>query len=65
MHGTPATALFSRARRDFSYGCIRPQDPARFAEWTLRNPNAWSLEQVRGAMEGRVRSELISFGRFP
>src|SRR6185503_13255433 len=52
LHGTPAQELFSRARRDFSHGCIRLEDPARFAVWTLRNPNEWSLEQVRGAMEG-------------
>ena len=25
MHGTPAQQLFSRARRDFSHGCIRPR----------------------------------------
>ena len=29
MHGTPAQQLFSRARRDFSHGCIRLEDPAR------------------------------------
>ena len=51
MHGTPAQALFSGARRDFSHGCIRLEDPARFAVWTLRDPNEWSLEQVRNAME--------------
>jgi len=27
MHGTPAQALFSRPRRDFSHGCIRVADP--------------------------------------
>jgi len=52
MHGTPAQALFSGARRDFSHGCIRLEDPARFAVWTLRDPNEWSLEQVRNAMDG-------------
>jgi len=62
MHGTPATALFSRARRDFSHGCIRLEDPARFAVWTLRNPNEWSLEQVRGAMEG-THSERVDLAR--
>jgi murein L,D-transpeptidase YcbB/YkuD len=62
MHGTPATALFSRARRDFSHGCIRLEDPARFAVWTLRNPNEWSLERVRGAMEG-TRSERVDLAR--
>ena len=52
MHGTPAQALFSRARRDFSHGCIRLEDPARFAVWTLRDPNAWSPDRVRNAMDG-------------
>ena len=52
MHGTPAQALFSRARRDFSHGCIRLEDPARFAVWVLRDPNEWSLAQVRTAMDG-------------
>jgi murein L,D-transpeptidase YcbB/YkuD len=27
LHDTPKTELFSRSRRDFSYGCIRVQDP--------------------------------------
>jgi murein L,D-transpeptidase YcbB/YkuD len=62
MHGTPATALFSRARRDFSHGCIRLEDPARFAVWTLRDPNEWSLERVRAAMEG-TRSERVDLAR--
>jgi len=52
MHGTPAQALFSRARRDFSHGCIRLEDPATFAVWTLRDPNEWSPDQVRNAMDG-------------
>ena len=62
MHGTPAAALFSRARRDFSHGCIRLEDPARFAVWTLRNPNEWSADQVRAAMDG-TRSERVDLTR--
>jgi murein L,D-transpeptidase YcbB/YkuD len=52
LHGTPATDLFSRARRDFSHGCIRLEDPPRFAVWVLRDPGKWSLEHVRRAMDG-------------
>ena len=53
MHGTPDTELFERTRRDFSHGCIRLEDPARFAEWVLRDPSAWSLGRVREAMAGK------------
>jgi murein L,D-transpeptidase YcbB/YkuD len=35
MHGTPEPALFKRARRDFSHGCIRVADPVGLAEWVL------------------------------
>jgi L,D-transpeptidase YcbB len=52
FHGTPATELFSRTRRDFSHGCIRLEDPARFAVWVLRNPVEWPAEGVRRAMDG-------------
>jgi L,D-transpeptidase YcbB len=52
MHGTPATELFSRARRDFSHGCIRLEDPARLAVWVLRDPVKWSPDAVRRAMDG-------------
>ena len=52
MHGTPAQQLFSRARRDFSHGCIRLEDPARFAEWVLRDQPDWTRERIDEAMQG-------------
>ena len=52
FHGTPATELFSRTRRDFSHGCIRLEEPARFAVWVLRDPVEWSPEKVEAAMNG-------------
>jgi L,D-transpeptidase YcbB len=52
MHGTPAQQLFSRARRDFSHGCIRLEDPARFAEWLLRDNPAWPRAKIDAAMQG-------------
>jgi murein L,D-transpeptidase YcbB/YkuD len=62
MHGTPATELFSRTRRDFSHGCIRLEDPARFAVWVLHDPAEWSAEQVRRAMDGSS-SRRVNLGR--
>jgi L,D-transpeptidase YcbB len=52
MHGTPAQSLFSRARRDFSHGCIRLEDPARLAEWVLRDQPEWTRERIDAAMKG-------------
>ena len=52
FHGTPATELFSRTRRDFSHGCIRLEDPAGLATWILRDPRTWSRKQVEQAMNG-------------
>jgi murein L,D-transpeptidase YcbB/YkuD len=51
MHGTPAPQLFSRARRDFSHGCIRVEDPARFAEWVLRDQPDWTRKRIDDAMQ--------------
>jgi murein L,D-transpeptidase YcbB/YkuD len=52
MHGTPAQALFARPRRDFSHGCIRLENPARFAEWVLRDQPEWTRERIDKAMQG-------------
>jgi murein L,D-transpeptidase YcbB/YkuD len=52
MHGTPSQQLFSRVRRDFSHGCIRLEDPARFAEWVLRQDPTWTRERIDAAMQG-------------
>ncbi len=52
MHGTPAQALFARARRDFSHGCIRLEEPARLAAWVLRQSPEWTPERIDAAMRG-------------
>jgi murein L,D-transpeptidase YcbB/YkuD len=52
MHGTPAQSLFSRARRDFSHGCIRLENPTALAEWVLRDQPGWTKEKIEVAMNG-------------
>jgi L,D-transpeptidase YcbB len=52
MHGTPATELFARARRDFSHGCIRVEDPVALAAWVLRDQPEWNLDRIRATMNG-------------
>ena len=50
MHGTPTTELFSRARRDFSHGCIRVQNPLALAAWVLHGDPEWTGDRIAAAM---------------
>ena len=52
LHGTPAMSLFSRARRDFSHGCIRAEAPAELAAWALQDQPEWTPARIRAAMNG-------------
>jgi murein L,D-transpeptidase YcbB/YkuD len=52
MHGTPAQALFSRSRRDFSHGCVRAQDPVALAEWVLGDRPGWNRDRILAAIAG-------------
>lgn len=52
LHGTPQHELFARARRDFSRGCVRVEDPVRLARWVLSDRPEWSEERILAAMAG-------------
>lgn len=52
LHGTPAPQLFSKARRDFSHGCIRVENPVALAAWVLRDEPGWDVARIRAAMNG-------------
>ena len=49
LHSTPAQALFGKARRDFSHGCIRVEDPKMLATWVLKNNPGWTKERIENA----------------
>ncbi|WP_375454432.1 murein L,D-transpeptidase [uncultured Methylobacterium sp.] len=58
LHDTPNRALFSRAERALSHGCVRVDDPFRFADSVM--PAAWSSERLRklvGKGERTIRLE--------
>lgn len=50
MHGTPAPQLFRQARRDFSHGCVRVEDPVALAEWALKGQGEWTRDRILAAM---------------
>jgi L,D-transpeptidase YcbB len=59
LHGTPATELFSKSRRDFSHGCIRVEKPEELAEWALRGEPNWTPEHIHDAMYGPATLQVI------
>jgi murein L,D-transpeptidase YcbB/YkuD len=60
LHGTPEQALFSRASRAFSHGCIRVEDPAALAAWVLHDNPAWTSERIQATLNapGQIRVSL-------
>ncbi|MEO8591412.1 MAG: hypothetical protein ABI432_18675, partial [Flavobacteriales bacterium] len=36
--------------RDFSHGCIRLSEPAKLAEYLLRNDSTWTADSIKTAM---------------
>ena len=53
MHDTPLRRLFASAKRAFSHGCVRVDDPFRFAETVLGN--GWSEQRVKKLIGGKER----------
>jgi murein L,D-transpeptidase YcbB/YkuD len=49
LHDTPSKSGFDKDVRAFSHGCIRTQDPLRFAELLLDNPE-WDKEAIDRAI---------------
>jgi L,D-transpeptidase YcbB len=58
LHYTPAKQLFDSARRDFSHGCIRVENPVALAKFVLENTPQWNEQRIRGAMGKGVSSTL-------
>lgn len=50
FHDTPAKGLFALPKRTFSHGCIRLAEPAKLAQYLLRNSPQWTNEKIEKAM---------------
>ncbi len=51
LHDTNAKALFARARRAYSHGCIRTQDPVTLADLVLGRDRGMSSKEIRDAIK--------------
>lgn len=54
LHDTPSKSLFGAERRAFSHGCIRVSQPAKLAEYLLRNDKDWTSEKIAQAMRSNT-----------
>lgn len=50
LHHTGSPRLFDAARRDFSHGCIRVEEPVALARFVLRDEHGWSESRIRESM---------------
>jgi murein L,D-transpeptidase YcbB/YkuD len=55
LHDTPAKALFAKAERSFSHGCIRVQHPPRLAEVLLSENSGWPLDRIETSIDSGER----------
>jgi murein L,D-transpeptidase YcbB/YkuD len=62
LHDTPSKELFDEARRDFSHGCIRVQQPAALAAWLLRDTAGWTGARIQRAMRSGDGTRELSLG---
>jgi murein L,D-transpeptidase YcbB/YkuD len=59
LHDTPANALFSKSRRDFSHGCVRVENPQKLAEFALKDQDNWTPETIQQAMSTPKTQRVI------
>jgi L,D-transpeptidase YcbB len=50
FHDTPAKSLFENDKRAYSHGCIRLSDPAKLANYLLKEDKDWTPENIDAAM---------------
>ncbi len=57
MHDTPSQANFKHAKRAFSHGCIRLQQPVKLADFLMNNRhNDWSQERFHEIINSGKRT---------
>jgi L,D-transpeptidase YcbB len=59
LHDTPNHRLFSKDYRALSHGCVRLDEPTRFAEYLLRDQKGWTAERISKAMSDATPSTVL------
>lgn len=60
FHDTPSKWAFDQNNRSLSHGCIRLQDPVKFAQWVLRyNPEKYNAQYIDSMMHKNPKETYI------
>jgi murein L,D-transpeptidase YcbB/YkuD len=65
LHDTPNKELFRRARRFFSHGCIRVENPEAVAQQLLRRDAAWTMTVIDGAIAAEATHRVAVHPAIP
>ena len=58
MHDTTSRSLFNRSVRTYSHGCMRVQNPRRYAEVLLGIDKGWSKRRIGGIIASGVNTPV-------
>lgn len=62
LHDTPSKSLFEREDRALSHGCIRLQNPEKFARLLLVDMPGWTDEKIQEAMH-QSKEQIVNLDR--
>ena len=63
MHDTTSKSLFGQSVRTYSHGCMRVQNPHRFAEVLLRQDRGWGATNVSAAIASGSQNNRVNLNR--
>lgn len=58
IHDTPSRELFNNSRRSYSHGCIRVNDPVKFAAFLLQNNPDWDSTTIRKVLFSQKETKV-------
>lgn len=58
IHDTPHHDLFNNARRSFSHGCVRINDPVKFAAFLLENNPGWDSTRIKQVLFSQKETKV-------
>ncbi|HET9054659.1 MAG TPA: L,D-transpeptidase family protein, partial [Cyclobacteriaceae bacterium] len=65
LHDTPGQRLFAKDYRALSHGCIRLDEPAKFAEYLLQANTGWDREKINRQMFSGKASTILLKKNYP